>query len=265
MKTSNQLRSEIIVLLSDEYLENQIVAGNCVKMCFGLIKELFSSQDITPLQISKLVEELILDNNCIPTFKNFNNFPEAVCIGVNKAILHGVPNNIPLQKNDIIHFDLGATYKGSIADSARTYVYQADNDKGIVAVKACLDAAIGQVKVGNRIGMISQSIYETAKQHGFNVLENYGGHGVGIKNNIGFYPHCSPFISNNDKPDNGIRISNYMSLAIEPEIVPGSNYTYVDQIDKQTIFSMDIGYHMEDTVFIKNDEVINITRATDEN
>jgi methionyl aminopeptidase len=260
MKNSSNLRSELLILLSDDYLENQIVAGNCVKMCFGLIKELLN-EEITPLQISKLVEELILDCGCIPTFKNFNDFPEAVCIGVNKAILHGVPKTIPLQPNDVIHFDLGATYKGSIADSARTYVYKGETPKGISVVKDCLDKAIEQVKVGNRIGMIANAIYETASSNGFNVLEDYGGHGVGIKNNIGFYPHCAPFIANKDKKENGIRIVNNISLAIEPEIVEGSN---VDVVDKQTIYSLAVGFHMEDTIFIKDDKVINITRGSHE-
>ncbi len=145
--------------------------------------------------MDKLVEAELLKRNCTPTFKGYKGFPGAICLSVNKQLVHGVPSDTKLQDGDVISFDFGATFEGAIADSAITMIYGEANDelsKLNEITRQCLYNAIKIIKVGNRLGTIGHTIYETAKKAGATIINNFGGHGITWNK-----PHAEPFVANN--------------------------------------------------------------------
>jgi methionyl aminopeptidase len=249
----NNLYSELITLKNDEWLLNQRIAGSILKKCFAQCQEWMDKQsDLDCISMSNLLEELILDNHATPTFKNYKGFPAAVCISINKELLHGIPKNIHLSNSDVITFDLGVTYDNSIVDAARTYIFgdqQTEHIKIIKATKDALQAGIDSIAVGKRLGCIGHSIYNSATRNGYDVIHHYGGHGLDVN-----CPHASPFVSNKSKLNEGVRLQPGMTLAIEPQLISGLPQTRVHS-DQWTVLTPTIGVHFEDTIFIHNDHV----------
>lgn len=251
--------SGYVVLHNQDWYEKQKIAGKVAHDTLQLLlKEVENKTQLTTLELSKLAEEFIIKNGCSPTFKHYKGFPEAVCISVNNCLVHGIPTNYQLQEGDIIKFDLGATFENVIADTAVTCIYgQAKNSnhlKMIEVCKAALMNAIGSLKLGERIGSIGYAIYKTAKNAGFNVIDEYGGH------SISEVPHAFLFVPNKTDKDSGVRLQNGMTLAIEPLIVPYtcSTKTIVGK-DNWSVYTQDINAHFEHTIICWNGQVELIT------
>jgi len=252
--------SSFIHLQNDKFLQRQRIAGKIAANTLTLLENLVKEKTkLTLIELDKLAEEFIRKNDCVPTFLNYHNFPNSVCISVNNQLVHGVPTNYSLQEGDVVTFDLGATFEGAIADTALTCIYgEVKNPmhlKGIEITNLCLEKAIAAVSVGKRIGVIGHTIHKTAKENGFDVIETYGGHG--IQHNT---PHAQPFISNKAQVEEGINIQPNMTIAIEPLLFPlgHSNKTKIDK-DGWTVFMNDICFHSEHTVYIHPDRVEIIT------
>lgn len=250
-----------LVDLKDEYwLERQRIAGRVTAQCLSFLEnEIKNFTDKTPIQLSREADIFIQDNGCTATFKGHDGFPEAVCISVNKGLVHGIPKDIPFEEGDIISFDLGATYKGAIADSALTVGYGVISSQHTALIDACkraLAKGILAIKPGKRLGVIGQAIHKSAKGDGFNVISTYGGHGITTDKYGNGVPHAPPFVANKSKDDEGIRIQPGLVLAIEPLLIPihVSNDTIVDK-DGWTVFTKEVGAHEEQTIFIKENEI----------
>lgn len=264
MRTQNNLIGSFIQLHDEKFLQNQRIAGKVVAKALNLLENLVKEKTkLSLIEMDKIVEAFIVKNECTPTFKNYKSFPNSCCFSVNKQLVHGIATDYILQEGDLISFDLGATYNGAIADAAITCIYgnaiDTSHIKLIETTKLALNNAIGNIKIGDRIGSIGNNIYNTARKNGFKVIENYGGHGIGISINGDGIAHASPFISNKDEINNGIRITPGLSIAIEPLLVIGhSNKTHVLQ-DNWTVICADYCAHFEHTVFIHKDHVEIIT------
>lgn len=243
-------QNDFSIIHNLDWYENQKISGKIVANSLKMCRELATIKNC--LEISKTIEEYILDNNCTPTFKNYNGFPEAICISINNELVHGIPKNIQLKEGDVVSFDIGATYKEAISDAAITIII-GENKKAenlVRSTKLALDESIKNIKVGERIGTIGETIYKIGTKNNLQVITKYGGHFI-AKNE----PHSKPFISNKDKKENGIRLQNGMSFAIEPLFCLGLfNDTFIGN-DKWTVSTKDISAHFEHTVFIINDNV----------
>jgi methionyl aminopeptidase len=249
------------LLHNNEFLENQRIAGKVVSKCLQHLDNRIKEKTLlTAKQLSLEVEQIIFDSNCIPTFKGYKSFPESCCISINNQLVHGIPQDIPFKDGDIVSFDLGATYNGAIGDAAITCIYGENPlyEKMIRVTKECIDKAIQYIAVDKKIGVIGNAIFKHAKDNGFNVIETYGGHAIGMSEDGYGIPHAAPFISNKSKPDEGIRIQPGMSLCIEPMLLIGDNKTYVSH-DGWTVMTKSIGCHFERTIFIHEDRVEVIT------
>jgi len=245
------------------FLEKQRFAGKVVANCLTHLEQRVKEKtQLTLKQLSQEAEQIILENNCIPTFKNYKGFPESVCISINKQLVHGVPTDYKLQEGDLVSFDLGATYDNAIADSAITCIYgDPKSEKDIKLIKIteeCLYKAIDSIKIGNKIGCIGNTIYKHAKNNGFNVIDNYGGHGIGLNNKGEGIAHAFPFVSNKNEIDEGIRIQPGLSIAIEPLLTYGNNKTKTLN-DEWTVVTENNNCHWEHTLFIHEDKVEIIT------
>ena len=250
-------------LHDNNFLEKQRVAGKVVAKCLNHLEQRVKDKtQLTLKQLSQEAEQIILENNCAPTFKNYKGFPESVCISINKQLVHGIPTDYKLQEGDLVSFDLGATFENAIADSAITIIYgepKSERDvKLIQSTEECLYKAIESIKVGNKIGCIGNAIFKHAKNNGFNVIENYGGHGIGLTKDGEGLAHAFPFISNKSNADEGIRIVPGLSIAIEPLLTYGSNKTKILD-DNWTVTTENNNSHFEHTLFIHEDYVEIIT------
>lgn len=248
-----------VPLKGEDWLSKQRIAGKVVAETLTMLENLVKEKTTKSLsQLSDIAEEFILKNNCTPTFKNYKKFPAAVCISVNKQLVHGIPTDYKLQEGDVVSFDLGATFEGAIADSAITCIYGEPIDeshvKMIAACKEALMKGILAIKAGLRIGVIGDAVHRSAKGNGFKVVENYGGHSISWNT-----PHAAPFISNRALPEEGIRIQKGFTCAIEPMLVANDLHNWVDR-DGWTVYGREISCHEEHTIYVHEDRVEVITQ-----
>lgn len=247
-----------IKLKNQDWLDKQRVAGRIAATALKKLESYVEGKTFhSTLVLSRVIEQFILDQGGTPTFKGYKGFPEAVCISVNKELVHGIPKDQVLDDGDIVSFDLGVTYQGAIADTAITCIFgKPKSDAHVKLVKATEESlmkGIQAIQVGNRLGCIGNAISRCAKGHGFQVINHYGGHGLDWN-----VPHAAPFVENKSEPDKGIRIQPGLAIAIEPMLVPGSTSTRVLD-DGWTVVTNDIGAHFEHSIFVHPDRVEIIT------
>ena len=204
---------------------------------------------ITSMKINDIVEEFILDNGGIPSFKNYNGFPYATCISMNEAVVHGFPKNEPIREGDIVSLDIGVYKNGFHGDSAYTYAIgevPAEVRQLLKVTKESLYLGIQKARQGNRVGDIANAIQEhTEKRHGYGVVRELVGHGLG--RNL----HEDPQVPNYGKKGTGAKLKEGMVLAIEPMINLGvKDVVHLD--DGWTVLTRDKKYsaHFEHDVCI---------------
>ncbi len=244
----------LIKLKNEDWLEKQRVAGKITAGALMLLER--ESKALTTksmIELSALAEEYILSNDCTPTFKGYKGFPAAVCISVNNQLVHGIPTEYRLQDGDVVKFDLGATYKGAIADSAITCIYgEPKSPMHVKLVAACYESlmkGIGAIAVGKRLGVIGHAISKSIRGSGFAAITAYGGHGLDWNR-----PHAPPFVENKADPETGFRIQPGLAIAIEPMVVPYDPTSFVEA-DGWTVSTKDIGTHAEHSIFVHEDRV----------
>ncbi|MDA2924848.1 type I methionyl aminopeptidase [Acidobacteria bacterium AH-259-A15] len=203
---------------------------------------------VTTAQLNTVAEEMILKRKGRPAFKGYQGYPAALCASVNDQIVHGIPNARPLREGDIIALDVGVNYKGFYGDSAWTFPVGEISEelKSLLAVtRESLYRGIEKVVVGNRVSDISYSIQEFVEAHGFSVVREFVGHGIGKS------LHEEPQVPNYGKPGRGPRLVQGMVLAIEPMV--NSKGPEVRVLgDKWTAVTADGGYsaHFEHSVAV---------------
>jgi len=207
---------------------------------------------ISPLKLDALAEEFIRDHEAIPGFKGLYGFPNTLCTSLNQQVVHGIPNDQPLEEGDIISVDCGALKNGFYGDQAYTFMVSEVEEEIrqlIQVTKECLIKGIEQAKAGNRIGDIGFAVQQHAENHGYGVVRELVGHGLGRN------MHESPEVPNFGKRGKGPKLRNGMALAIEPMINLGTKN--VKQMnDGWTIVTADArpSAHFEHDIAIVNGE-----------
>ncbi len=256
--------SEIIVLKDAKWLERQTVAGQAVSESLKYFaKEVTSGvKNISLKDIEQSSLKILKEYNCTPTFLNYKGFPGAVCTSVNENLVHGVPTDYVLQDGDVVTLDLGATFEGAIADAAFTVIHGTPKDpRHVQMLKLCQDslmAGVDAFKVDSTIGAIGFAIYRKAREQGFGIVTNYGGHGISYNN-----PHSAPFVANKGQVNEGPRIQKWMSIAIEPMLIMGGSAKTKVLKDKWTVAGSDIGCHFEHSVTTDDEGVVHIITGHD--
>jgi methionyl aminopeptidase len=259
IQNSQFASASLVKLKGQDWLDKQRIAGKIVAKTLTMLQdEVANKTQLTLSELNEKAEKLITDAGAIPTFKNYKGtFPAGVCISVNEQLVHGVPTNTRLVEGDVVSFDLGATYEGAIADSALTCIYgKPKSEMHVKIIKATEDSlmkGIQAIAIGKNLGCIGYAISRCAKGHGFNVINNYGGHGLDWNS-----PHANPFVPNKSELNEGIHIVPGLTIAIEPMLVPGSVETKVAD-DGWTVMTNGIGAHSEHSVFVHEDHVEIIT------
>lgn len=260
MNAPKELFSEnsLVRLKDKNWLDKQRVAGRIAAETLKLLEDLVKNKTSHSLiELNQIAEDFIAKNNGVPTFKGYKGFPAGVCISVNKELVHGIPKDYTLVDGDIVSFDLGVTIEGAIADTAITCIFgEPKSEKLNLLIKATeesLMAGINAIQVGKRLGVIGQAISKCAKNYGFNLINNYGGHGLDWN-----VPHAPPFVENKSDETKGIRIQPGLAIAIEPMFVLGSTVTTTLN-DGWTVVTPDLSAHFEHSVFVHEDHVEIIT------
>jgi methionyl aminopeptidase len=254
----------LVSLKGQEWLEKQRVAGRVAAGAISLLEnEVKNGTTKSLLELDALAETYIRDNGCTPTFLHYKGFPNSVCISINRQLVHGVCTEYRLQEGDLISVDLGATYQGTIGDTAITLIYGAPkSDKHVQLVMATEEAlmqGIAAIQVGKRLGCIGEAIYKCARKYGLSVVVNYGGHGIDTAADGTGIPHSAPFIANKAEINEGIRIREGLVIAIEPLFVLGSSNRTYTLDDGWTVVCDDLSSHYEHTVFVHKNHVEIIT------
>ena len=180
--------------------------------------------------------------------KGYKGYPAEICISPNDMVVHGIPGPYRVAEGDLITIDVGAVLDGAIADSAYTYgvgEIDAEAQRLLDVCQAALAAGIAQAVPGNRIGDISHAIQEVVESEGFAVVRSLVGHGVGR-----FY-HEDPHVPNFGQPGRGPKLTEGMTIAIEPMITLGSPDVFLHP-DGWSISTEDgsLAAHFEHTVAI---------------
>jgi len=177
----------------------------------------------TTLDVDAVARDVLDRRAARSNFLNYRGFPAVVCTSPNDVIVHGIPSaDVVLEDGDILSIDCGAIIEGWHADAAVTVpVGDVDDEsKGLLAAtKASLDAAIEQVRPGNRLGDIGAAVEEVAVEAGFSVVREYVGHGIGTA------MHEEPQVPNYGPPGRGLRVKEGMVLAVEPMVNAGGPET----------------------------------------
>lgn len=225
-------------------------AGNVVYRTHQYLKP-YIKEGITTLELDKLAEDFIRQNDATPSFKGYNGFPGSICTSVNDEVVHGIPDNRKLKNGDIISIDIGACYKGYHGDSAWTYeVGDVDPEKKYLMehTEKALYQGLEAIKPGARIGDIGNKVETYAHQHNLGVVLELCGHGVGTK------LHESPDVPNYGVAGTGHKLKEGMVLAVEPMLNIGSPDIYMLEND-WTIVTEDSrpSAHYEHTVVVTKD------------
>ncbi len=194
--------------------ESALVVSKTLGMVAGEIKP-----GVNALYLDKLAEEFIREQGAKPGFLGMYNFPNTLNMSPNAQVVHGIPNKEPLKEGDIISVDCGALKNGFYGDHAYTFaVGQIDSEtrKLLEVTKASLYAGIREFKVGNRVGDVGFAIQYYCESHGYGVVRELVGHGLGKK------LHEGPEIPNYGKRGSGKRFAEGMVVAIEPMINMGT-------------------------------------------
>lgn len=204
---------------------------------------------VTTLQLDKIAEEYIKDNGGLPAFKGYSGFPNTLCASVNEQVVHGIPNNDPLNDGDIISIDCGVVMNGYYGDSAYTYeVGEVSNTiKDLLTrTKESLYKGIEQAVSGNRLGDIGFAIQNYVEEFGYGVVREMVGHGIG--KNL----HEEPQVPNYGRKGNGVMLKEGLVIAIEPMINLGTK-RIKQHSDGWTIITADkkCSAHFEHTVVVR--------------
>jgi len=208
---------------------------------------------ISTWEIDKIGENMIRSFGCIPSFKNYNGFPNAICISVNDRVVHGIPSHGEiLREGDIVSLDAGLIYKGYHSDAARTVAcgsISPEAQRLIDVTKQSFFKGIKLAKEGNHLYDISAAIEDYVVANGYTCVRDLVGHGIGA--NL----HEDPSIPNFRQHKRGLRLQAGMTLAIEPMVNAGQ-YEVNVLGDDWTVVTRDgsLSAHYENTVLITEGE-----------
>jgi len=215
----------MIIYKTAEEIELMRQAALVVSRTLGMLaKEI--KPGVTPKYLDQLAEEYILSQGAVPGFKGLYGCPSTLLTSVNEAVVHGLPTDRPLQDGDIVSVDCGAKLNGYYGDHAYTFevgVVKPEIKKLLQVTKECLDLGIAEAKVGNRIEDIGFAIQQHAEKHGYGVVRELVGHGIGKT------LHEEPQVPNYGRRGRGKKIQNGLTIAIEPMINMGTHK--VTQLD----------------------------------
>ncbi|RHV30733.1 type I methionyl aminopeptidase [Coprococcus sp. OM04-5BH] len=248
-----------ISIKNPEEIELMKEAGRILAITHEELKKAIKP-GITTYDIDKLGEEVIRSYGCTPSFLNYCGYPASICVSINEEVVHGIPSRTRhIKEGDIVSLDAGVIYKGYHSDSARTYgvgeISPVCTDL-IKVTKQSFFEALKVARAGNHIKDIGVAVERYVLQHGFDVVVDLVGHGVG--KNL----HEEPDVPNFATRRRGPKLKAGMTIAIEPMVTVGDYHVnWLD--DGWTVVTADglAAAHYENTILITESEPVILSRA----
>ncbi len=240
----------MIIRKSPREIEKMAATGALVAETIAHVGRLIRP-GVTTDELDAAAGDFIREHGGIPTSEGYKGYPKAICISPNDVVVHGIPDASEVGDGDLVTLDVGITLDGYIADSAYTFgvgEIDAESQRLLDVAQDALAAGITEAVVGNRVGDLSHAIQEVVEAGGFSVVRSLVGHGVGR------YYHEDPHIPNFGEPGRGPRLSEGMTIAIEPMITAGSSEVAMMD-DGWTVRTVDgsMSAHFEHTVAVTAD------------
>jgi methionyl aminopeptidase len=238
----------MIYYKTDEEIEkirkSSLLVGKALAVVAGKIRP-----GLQTIELDKLAEEFIRDNNALPAFKGYRGFPSTLCISINEQVVHGFPGKREIKDGDIVSVDCGVLKNGYYGDSAYTFAVGDVKPEILLLLKATKESlykGIENAVEGKRLGDIGNAVQTHVENLGFSVVRDLVGHGVG--KNL----HEKPEVLNYGRKGTGIKLNSGLVIAIEPMINKG-RYQVVQEADGWTIRTADrmASAHFEHTVAVR--------------
>lgn len=187
--------------------------------------------------LDDMVHDFIVAQNGIPACLNYEGYPKSTCISINEVVCHGIPSKKTVLKGgDIVNVDITTILNGYYADASRMFLISnvsPEAEKLVRVAKECMELGIEAVKPWHFVGDIGAAVEAHAKAHGYSVVTELGGHGVGKEF------HQDPFIAHVGKKDTGMLLVPGMVITIEPMINAGRYKVVIDKKDDWTVTTKD--------------------------
>ena len=249
----------MIIGKSRKEIDKMRAAGQLVGSVLQELRKM-AQPGVTTLEINDAADKMIRDGGAYPTFKGYNGFPYSICASVNEQVVHGFPSQYKLREGDILSIDVGATLEGFVGDTATTVPVGRVADelwKLMRVTRQCLEKAIDKCRAGNHIGDIGYVVQQHAESHGYSVVREYVGHGIGRR------MHEDPQIPNYGQPGKGPKIRTGYVFAVEPMINIGTHHTKTLK-DGWTVVTLDgkPSAHVEHTIAVTEEgpEVLTLVK-----
>ncbi|GMB01915.1 type I methionyl aminopeptidase [Pelosinus sp. IPA-1] len=224
----------MIILKSEREINYLRDAGKIVAETLAEVKKAVKP-GVTTLDLDQIAEKYIKSRDAIPAFKGYHGFAGNICSSINEEVVHGIPGLRKLKTGDNVSIDIGAVINGYNGDAAITVPVgevDAEVQKLLDVTEESLYKGIEQAVIGNRLSDISHAVQVHAEQHGFGVVRDYVGHGIGRS------MHEDPQVPNYGAPGRGPRLKAGMTLAIEPMVNLGT-YEVKTLDDGWTVVTLD--------------------------
>ncbi|MCL4495581.1 MAG: type I methionyl aminopeptidase [Firmicutes bacterium] len=200
-------------------------------------------------ELDHIADYEIRSRGAVPVFKGYHGYPASVCVSVNHEVVHGIPGPRRLKEHDLVSVDLGAVIDSFVGDAALSlFVGEPPDERAALLLKVTeesLYAGIQAAQSGGHLGDISHTVQQYVERHGFSVVRDYVGHGIGHQ------MHEDPQVPNYGLPGRGILLKPGLALAIEPMVNAG-DYEVDVLDDGWTVVTRDgsLSAHFEHTIFI---------------
>jgi methionyl aminopeptidase len=206
---------------------------------------------VATLELDRIAERYIRRAGCLPAFKGYHGFPATVCASVNEEVVHGIPGLRRLCNGDLVSVDVGTVYQGYYGDAAATFPVGEVEPEALQLIAVTREALLQGIHLaveGRHLGDISHAIQTYVEKHGFSVVRNYVGHGIGNQ------MHEEPQVPNFGSPGRGPLLMAGMVLAIEPMVNAGTWQVEVLP-DNWTVVTLDRKWsaHFEHTIAVGRD------------
>lgn len=211
-------------------------------------------------EINKIVHDVTTKNGGIPAPLNYQGFPKSVCTSLNNEVCHGIPDeNIILEEGDIINVDVSTILNGYFSDASRMFKMGKISERAeriIKVTEECVNLGLQAAKPWGHLGDIADAINTHAKANGYSVVEEIGGHGIGLQF------HEDPFVSYVTPKGSEMLLVPGMMFTIEPMINEGSPDFFIDEDNDWTVYTIDDGLsaQIEYMVLVKEDGIEVLTK-----
>ena len=197
----------------------------------------YAVDGITTEELDRLIFEKTKELGGVPATLNFDGYPKSVCISINDVVCHGIPSDrIFLRNGDIVNIDVSTIYNGFFSDSSRMFcigAVSAEKQKLVDVAKECVELGIEQVKPWGFLGDVGQAVQDHARENGYSVVREIGGHGIGLQF------HEDPWVGYVTKQGTGMLLVPGLVFTVEPMINMGKSNIVTDKCDNWTIRTAD--------------------------